>query len=75
MGFVPEISVKGLLIDIVRDIHFVYHDIVAGFITTFETRQQIGYIDTVGGNDRTDSRDKTFAIRPFGCDDEGFTSG
>ena len=70
-----QLLVKGLLVDIGRDIHFVDHDIIAGFIASFEDRLLVGDIYTVAGDGGADTGDEPFAVRPFGCDHKWFAPG
>ena len=64
--------VKVLPININGDIHFVYHNIVAGIIAAFEYRLQVGDIDAIAGNDGADPGHKSFAVRTLGGNNKGF---
>jgi len=70
-GF-SEFVVKGLLVDVGRNIHLVDHDVFAGFIATLEDRLQVGDIDAIAGNRGADSGDQALVVRPLGRNDEGF---
>lgn len=72
--FASQITIKALLVDFGGHVDLIDHDVVVGVFTAFENSLEIGYVDTIAGNDLRNSGNQPFAVRPPGGDDKGFAS-